>query len=87
MSEYFKPLYAYKWTLHCIIEDDIKQQGRQDIMHDPHLLWCTYWSWSKRKDCIALCYTAPAGCLSDRKPQFNFRTKIEDGKQKTNTNL
>lgn len=32
--EYLKPLYAYKWTLRCIIEDDIKQHGRQDIMHD-----------------------------------------------------
>lgn len=32
--EYLKPLYAYKWTLHCIIEDDIKQHGRQDIIYD-----------------------------------------------------
>ena len=63
-----------------MIENDIKTD---------RILYMTShcWSWSKRKDCPALCYTAPAGRSNDGTPQFNLRAKIEDGIKKTNRNL
>lgn len=82
--EYLKPLYVYKCT-HCIIEGDIEQRGWHYAW--PRVLWCTNWKWSEWKDCIALCYMVPAGCLNDGTQQFNLRAKIEYGIKKKNRNL
>lgn len=56
------PLYAYEWTLHGIIEDDIKQQGRQDIMQDLTFYGAHIEVGATGKIAL-LCYIAPAGCF------------------------